>query len=44
MEIEQIEIILQKWRGTENNPLNGKTFKEIQELLLKYGPSLEGYI
>lgn len=30
------------WLGTKNNPLNGKTFKEISELAEKYGYDLGG--
>lgn len=30
------------WRGKKNNPLNGKTFKEIEQLAEKYGYDLGG--
>ena len=30
------------WRGKKNNPLNGKTFKEIVHLAEKYGYDLGG--
>ena len=30
------------WRGKKNNPLNGKTFKEIEQLAEKYGYVLGG--
>lgn len=30
------------WLGKKNNPLNGKTFKEIEQLAEKYGYDLGG--
>ena len=30
------------WRGKKNNPLNGKTFKEIEQLAEKYGYDFGG--
>ena len=30
------------WRGKKNNPLNGRTFKEIEQLAEKYGYDLGG--
>lgn len=35
MNRELIEKMLDKYRGKKDNPLNGKTFKEIQELAEK---------
>lgn len=32
---ELIEKMLEKYRGQKDNPLNGKTFSEIQELAEK---------
>lgn len=38
-----IDRTISYWIGKENNPLNGKTFKEIEQLAKKYGPELKGY-
>ena len=42
MNYELIEKTINFWRGKANNPLNGKTFKEIGELAEKYGYDLGG--
>lgn len=38
-----IDQTISYWIGKENNPLNGKTFKEIGQLAKEYGPELKGY-
>lgn len=34
---KKIEVILAKYRGKKDNPLNGLTFKEILEKAIKEG-------
>lgn len=36
-DLDIIEDSISYWLGEPNNPLNGKTFKEILELTKKYG-------
>lgn len=38
-----IEKTIAYWVGKKNNPLNGKTFKEIGQLTKIVGPELKGY-
>ncbi len=42
MNEELIRKTIDFWRGKKNNPLNGKTFKEIEQLATKYGYDLGG--
>lgn len=39
-----IEKTIAYWVGKKNNPLNGKTFKEIGQLAKTFGPELKGYL
>jgi len=39
-----VEKTIAYWVGKNNNPLNGKTFKEIEQLAKTFGPELKGYI
>lgn len=42
MNEELIRKTIEFWCGKKNNPLNGKTFKEIEQLAEKYGYDLGG--
>lgn len=42
MNQELVEKMIAFWVGTPNNPLNGKTFKQISEMGEKYGYDLKG--
>lgn len=39
-----LEKTIAYWIGKDNNPLNGKTFKEISQLAKTFGPELKGYL
>ena len=41
---ELVEKTITYWIGKKDNPLNGKTFKEIEQLEKTFGPELKGYI
>lgn len=42
MNYELVMKTVNYWLGKKNNPLNGKTFKEIEQLAEKYGYDLGG--
>lgn len=42
MNYELVMKTVNYWLGKKNNPLNGKTFKEISDLAEKYGYDLGG--
>lgn len=37
MNVDLVNKTIEYWLGKPNNPLNGKTFKEIEQLAEQYG-------